>query len=106
MGNLQAMSIADITEAEMPLRQQIAWHLSSNHYPAVPAVMVDVCLKAIQMYHDGEDMNQHIELPDGVLWKDSVTAPAVAVCENFHLEAWTYAYDPDVMLDPDNEEEL
>jgi hypothetical protein len=99
MGNFQAMTIADITESEMSLEQQLRWHLTSNHYPSVPTIMVEVCKKAIEMYHNGDDMTTLIDLPAGVKWREQSQVPAIEVCESFHLDAWTYSYDYDAYND-------
>jgi hypothetical protein len=72
---------------ELDLEMAISIHLQSNHYPPVPLSMVEPCIEAIDAFYD-EDYNREIALPQGVLWRGQVTAPASAIIEQHHLEAW------------------
>ena len=94
MGSLQAAEMAEM----MDIRSGMAWHLQSNHYPPVPATMIDACLEAIDAGLD-EDWDREIQLPtDGVhkdtgkpfqiTWRGQDTAPAWAIIEGHHLQAW------------------
>lgn len=69
------------------LETQVSIHLSSNHYPPVPSSMVAPCIAAIQACSDG-DSDADIELPEGILWKGQSSAPAAAIVEGHHLDAW------------------
>jgi len=73
--------------AELDLEQGIAYHLRGNHYPPVPLSMVQPCIDAIDAYYD-EDYNKLIEMPEGVSYKGDTHAPAWAIVEQHHLEAW------------------
>lgn len=101
MGMMTALDIA--TNLDISLEQQISLHLSANHYPPIPQVMVDVCIQAIDAYWE-EDTNRSILLPfDGVdrngepfqiRWRDgSDHAPAWAIIEHAHLDAWLADYE-------------
>lgn len=93
MGFLQATEVSNLVSA----RQGMAWHLQSNHYPPVPASMIDPCLEAIDAASE-QDWNRLIQLPfDGVdrngepfqiTWRGQDKAPAWAIVEGHHLEAW------------------
>ena len=83
MGALQAQEMAGLASLE----QGITWHLRSNHFPPVPVSMVPVCIAAIDAYNEGESA-QFIELPDGVSWRGNTHAPAWAIIEQHHLDAW------------------
>jgi hypothetical protein len=83
MGNNTALDLA----SEFDLEQGIAYHLQGNHYPPVPLSMVQPCIEAIDAYYD-EDYRREIALPEGVLWRGQVTAPASAIIEQHHLDAW------------------
>jgi hypothetical protein len=49
--------------------------------------MVQPCIAAIDFYND--DMpNELIELPVGVSWRGETHAPAWAIIEGHHLDAW------------------
>ena len=73
--------------AELDLEQGIAYHLRGNHYPPVPVSMVQPCIDAIDAYYD-EDYDKLISLPSPILWKGKDEAPASAIIEAHHLEAW------------------
>jgi hypothetical protein len=85
MGSNFATELA--TMPELDLESSIGYHLRSNHYPPVPLSMVQPCINAIDAYWE-EDLNRHIELPDGVLWRGEEYAPAWAIIEGHHLDAW------------------
>jgi hypothetical protein len=72
---------------ELDLEVALGYHLQGNHYPPVPLSMVEPCIEAIDAFYD-EDYNREIALPQGVLWRGQVTAPASAIIEQHHLEAW------------------
>jgi hypothetical protein len=73
--------------AELDLEQGIAYHLQGNHYPPVPVSMVQPCIDAIDAYYE-EDYSKLIEMPEGVSYKGNTHAPAWAIVEQHHLEAW------------------
>ena len=72
---------------ELDLEVAIGYHLQGNHYPPVPLSMVEPCIEAIDAFYD-EDYNREIALPEGVSWRGQVTAPASAIIEQHHLDAW------------------
>ena len=72
---------------ELDLEMALSIHLQSNHYPPVPLSMVEPCIQAIDAYYD-EDYNRKISLPEGVSWKGMIKAPACAIIEQHHLDAW------------------
>jgi hypothetical protein len=85
MGNLNAAAMAEaVGEGQVGLRPALHWHLTANHYPPVPASMVDVCVAAIEAVCDGED-DSEVELPEEVSYRGLSTAPASAIVENYHL---------------------
>ena len=66
---------------------QIAMHLTSNHYPPVPTIMVQACIEAIEACNE-LCFQRRIELPEGCSWRGESSAPASAIVEGHHLEAW------------------
>jgi hypothetical protein len=72
----------------LTIENQIAIHLSSNHYPPVPAIMVQPCVEAIDAVNDAGLWDLEIPLPEGVSWRGLTTAPAHAIIEQHHLDAW------------------
>jgi hypothetical protein len=106
MGNNTANELASLSEygIDISLEQQIAIQLQSNHYPPIPLSMVQPCIDAINAYNQ-DNGNLEIELPDGVIYKGNTTAPAWAIIEQHHLNAWCYDEDyiDDAWLDEDDE---
>jgi len=84
MGSVFANDLADMA---IDIRTQLKIHLKGNHYPPVPSSMVQPCLDAIDAYHE-EDYSRLIKLPEGVSWRGEESAPASAIAEAHHLDAW------------------
>jgi hypothetical protein len=90
MGRIFAEELAD---TNLTLEQKVGIHLRSNCYPPVPSVMIEPCVKAIEiaersLYDEDVDVNEQVELPEGVLYRNSTTAPAIALVENYRLESF------------------
>ena len=91
MGSMYAAGIA---ETNISLEQQIEWHLKGNHYPPIPSSMVTPCIEAIDAFW-ADELDKEIELPEGVLYRGNVTAPAREIIINHHLNAWCTEPDED-----------
>ena len=87
MGSNMAYDLASNDLLDLDLETQIEIHLTSNHYPPVPRSMVQPCIDAIDAYYE-EDYNKLIEMPEGVSYRGSNYAPASAIIEQHHLDAW------------------
>ena len=72
----------------LDIETQIGIHLKSNHYPPVPAFMIDPCVQAIDAGNDAGLWDLEIPMPEGVTYKGLTTAPAWAIIEQHHLDAW------------------
>lgn len=83
MGYASAFDMAGQTD----LNTALTWHLRSNLYPPVPLSMIEPCKEAIFSVLDNES-SREIALPEGVSWRGKDTAPAWAVVEGHHLEAF------------------
>ena len=83
MGYSTALDLSN----ELDLEIAIGYHLQGNHYPPVPLSMVEPCIEAIDAFYD-EDYNREIALPEGISWRGQVTAPASAIVDAHHLNAW------------------
>ena len=79
-------------ELNISLEQSIAIQLQSNHYPPVPLSMVQPCIEAINACND-ESPREPIALPEGITWRGEITAPAYAIVEAHHLDAWINNYE-------------
>lgn len=86
MGNNLATELADGL-LDLDLETAIGYHLRGNHYPPVPLSMVEPCIDAIDAYYE-EDYNKLIEMPEGVYYRGEKFAPASAIIEQHHLDAW------------------
>ena len=86
MGSTLANELADGTLG-LDMESAIGMHLRGNHYPPVPLSMVPVCIEAIDAYWE-DDLNRAIELPEGISWRGETHAPAYAIIESHHLDAW------------------
>lgn len=84
MGRLYAEGIA---ETDLPIEDQITWHLRGNFFPPVPVSMVPVCIAALDAANE-EDWDRMISLPEGVGYKGLTAAPAHAIVEQHHLDPW------------------
>jgi len=88
MGRLSANDMREVADGMgVSVHQQLEWHLRYNHYPPVPSFMVEPCIQAIEAVREG-DGDRPITLPNGVLWRGQDHAPAHAVVEGHHLDAW------------------
>ena len=86
MGSTFAHDLANY-DLGLDLSTAIKIHLTSNHYPPVPKSMVLPCIEAIEAYDEGET-DREIAMPEGITYKGFNTAPAWAIVEQHHLEAW------------------
>lgn len=85
MGSNFANDLAELTE--LTLEQAVGYHLQGNHYPPVPLIMVQPCIEAIFAVNDWRS-DKSIKLPEGIFYKGESTAPAWAIVEQHHLDAW------------------
>ena len=93
MGSNFATELADNDLfPELDLETAIGIHLQANHYPPVPRSMIQPCIDAIDAYHD-EDYQRPIDLPAPITWRDKNQAPASAIVDAHHLDAWLPQYD-------------
>lgn len=76
-----------LSELDAPLKQQIEIHLVSNFYPPIPRFMAQTCVDALNAYWE-EDTDRMINMPEGVSYKGSTSAPAWAIVEQHRLWPW------------------
>jgi hypothetical protein len=88
MANEMASGVLEDMGIHLDIETQIGIHLSSNHYPPVPKSMVQPCIEAIDAVNDLGLWNLEIPLPEPITWRGLNTAPASAIIEAHHLEAW------------------
>ena len=104
MGNNLSTELAS-GELNITMRDSIAIQLQNNHYPPVPLTMIEPCIEAIEAINEME-YDKLIKLPiDGldrngepfqITWRGQDHAPAWAIVEGHHLDAWlAHAWDCD-----------
>jgi hypothetical protein len=98
MGSNFATDLAE--NIDISLEQAIGYHLQGNHYPPVPLSMVQPCIEALDAAREMDAMRQ-IEMPEGVFYKGKTTAPAWAIIQQHHLDAWL-PQDEDDYFNEDN----
>jgi hypothetical protein len=86
VGSNFATDLADY-DLGLDLSTAIGIHLSTNHYPPIPNSMVLPCIEALEAYWE-DQTDLEINMPEGVSYKGKNTAPAWAIIEAHHLEAW------------------
>ncbi len=87
-GYLSAVGMATAA----PLHAALKWHLQSNHFPPVPAVMVPVAERAVLAARGG-DWAKLLRLPAGVRYRGNVKASVAEVVESFHLDAFVETHE-------------
>ena len=76
-----------ISQLDIPLKEQIEIHLVGNFYPPIPRFMAQTCVDALNAYWE-EETDRMINMPEGVLYKGSTSAPAWAIVEQHRLSPW------------------
>jgi hypothetical protein len=84
MGHTTAVAISGL---DIPLKEQIEIHLVSNFYPPIPRFMAQACVDALNAYWE-EETDRMIDMPKGVSYKGSTSAPAWAIVEQHRLWPW------------------
>lgn len=90
MGRSLAVELAD--SLDISLDEALSIHLSSNHYPPIPLTMLEPCKAAIDFCKHGNSLGE-IQLPSGITYKGKRFAPAWAIVEQHHLDAWLESED-------------
>lgn len=93
MGSMYAAGLNEsVSDGLLARERAIEIHLRSNHYPPVPSSMVGPCLEAIDIVQRSQwgdaDASDLVALPEGVRWRGEESAPAYAIVEGHHLDAF------------------
>ena len=81
MGNLQAISLAELAIDDNALHNALAIHLRSNHDPPVSYAFIPVAKQAIELAVEG-DYDAELEYPNGLVRSVAHTV------EGLHLGAF------------------
>jgi hypothetical protein len=87
MGSMTAIDLAT-NDYGLGLETQMTIHLTSNHYPPAPTIMIAPCIEAIDAVNTYGDWDKVIKLPPGVSWKGMSEVGASVLIETFRLEFW------------------
>jgi hypothetical protein len=88
--NPTAAELAALYEND-PRAGSLSIHLTANHYPPVPVSMVPVILRAadnIAAARYTGDTPDPVPLPDGITYRGEETAPAWAIIDQHHADAY------------------
>ena len=84
MGYATALEIADM---DIPLEEQVRFHLTTNIFPRPPISMLGVAVEAIYNYL--EDMPYGvIILPEGVTFRGDTKTDALAIIDAYRLHVF------------------
>lgn len=56
----------EIAESPLTLEEKLSWHLSGNLYPPMPDSLIPVCVEAITLAENGEDLHKVLTLPEPI----------------------------------------
>ena len=70
-------------------RVALEWHLAHNHYPPVPAEMVEPCLEAIALIQT-EDEDAIVVLPRGITYRGDAEMTASELVNALHLTDFVF----------------
>jgi hypothetical protein len=92
MGAAGAQAFAEqVDEGNVSLATAVSWHLTSNHYPPLPAFFVPVAIRAIEL-GQAEEWDAEIDLPLGCVEHEVVIADwnevEHATCELDNVVQW------------------
>ena len=88
-------NLLGIISSDLPVEEQLKWHLTSNCYPPVPESFHAACLLAVKLCSD-QKAEVEVSLPDGVEYQGKGVAPAGVIVKNFHLDLFVdYGEDED-----------
>jgi len=74
----------ELTDEDTALR----WHLSHNHYPALPLTLLPVAKAAIEAGRE-DDFDRLIKLPGGITWRGGRSSvEAGKLIETMHLDSF------------------
>lgn len=93
MGSIYAHGLSESADDGMiSLEQAVTIHLAANHYPAVPTIMVPVCVSAINLANEGDQyFDALVDLPVGVSYRGQEKAPVREIIEAYHLDAFIFS---------------
>ena len=77
-----------LISSELTIKQQLRWHLVSNHFPPISATMAEACVEAIDACN-AYNHTKLISLPSGTGYKGLTAATAGDIARECNLDQWT-----------------
>lgn len=76
----------EIAESPLTLEEKLSWHLNGNLYPPMPDSLIPVCVEAITLAENGEDLHKVLTLPDPIkrAGKSEITAKQLILSIKLH----------------------
>ena len=88
MGRTQAEGFAEaVDEGMVSLRGALEYHLTANHYPPLPRVMIDVAEAAIELANS-DSWDEAIPMPRGIEFRGADFITVAGAVESLHLESF------------------
>lgn len=78
----------EIAKAPMSIEDKLSWHLTLFNR-SVPDTMIPVLVEAIEIVNANGDMNQELELPDEIQFRNSSMVSVGILMEQFRLDYYT-----------------
>lgn len=79
--------IAGFQGLDVPLRDMVSMHFTSNCYPPIPQFMVDTAVEAIELCNSGE-YYEEVQLPESVSFRGSKFISAATLVEKYRLDGF------------------
>jgi hypothetical protein len=94
-GQLMGLSTAlEIADMNIPIEEQVHFHLMTNIFPRPPVSMVAVSVEAIEAYLEDKPYRV-LTMPDGVMFRGSNKADAIAIIDVYRLGVFIPDEDED-----------
>jgi hypothetical protein len=76
----------EIAESPLTLEEKLSWHLRGNLYPPMPDSMIPVCMEAINLAENGEDLHKILTMPENIKRAGSseITAKQLIISTKLH----------------------
>ena len=88
MGSMQAYEMAT---SGIDRSTALLWHLQSNHFPPLPAGLVTVALRVVDLAVDHDNWQVEVDPEGWAEYQGRETAPVWAIVEAWHLDAFIAA---------------
>jgi hypothetical protein len=78
----------EIAKAPLSIEDKLSWHITLFSQ-SVPDTMIPLLIEAIEIVNANGDMNQELELPDEIQFRNSSMVSVGVLVEQFRLDYYT-----------------